>query len=74
MGVAEKERKWARRVSELENLWGEKGRGGVCGGGWCMCVCQLNIILKNNLFSISYVFSTCLNFLAAVTLTKRGGD
>lgn len=28
MGVAEKERKWARRVSELENLWGCEGVGG----------------------------------------------
>ena len=25
MGVAENERKWARRVSELENLWGCEG-------------------------------------------------
>ena len=40
MGVAEKERKWARRVSELENLWGEKGGGGGRGGceGGAVCV------------------------------------
>ena len=54
---------------------GGEGEGGGGGGvRVVLCVCQLNIILKNNLFSISYVFSTCLNFLAAVTLTKREGD
>ena len=58
MGVAEKERKWARRVSELENLWGCEGVGGEGGA----CVCGLNTLLKKNIALPNIRFQHLLEF------------
>ena len=59
MGVAEKDKRWARSASELEYLWvGED----VHVRYRCTGCSDL---------PVTYVFNACLNFLAAVTLETK---